>query len=130
LRLYLGPRPLAVTGMESLGIDAIIDDRNIILRNPIGTDNFPLYLLRDGQDLPIRLWSKLKSLNSKDTAVIETESMPEPAQDPFSLSHLFQEYSMGSTTAPQDILRYHSPETYQHVASVRENCLWTKEGEA
>jgi len=37
---------------------------------------------------------------------------------------------MGSTTAPQDILRYHSSETYQHVASVRENCLRSKEGEA
>ncbi len=37
---------------------------------------------------------------------------------------------MGSTTAPQDILRYHSPETYQHVASVRENYLRSKEGEA
>lgn len=37
---------------------------------------------------------------------------------------------MGSTTAPQDILRYHSPETYQHVAPVRENHLRSKEGEA
>jgi hypothetical protein len=70
--------------MESLGIDAIIDDRNIILRNPIGADNFPLYLLRDCQNLPIRLWAKLKSLNRKDTTVIETESMPEPTQDPSS----------------------------------------------
>ncbi len=37
---------------------------------------------------------------------------------------------MRPTSAPEDILRYHPPETYQHVASVRENCLRSKEGEA
>jgi hypothetical protein len=103
--------------MEAIVVYAIVDDNHLVGWNRIVSDDIPLYFLRYGNDFRRSCFSILPALEGQQTAVIDTDPLPEtPARAPFP-AQAFEKSTMRAATTAQNILAQQASETDDHITT-------------
>ncbi len=103
--------------MKAAGINAVMNNQNSLLGNPVDFDEFSFRLIADRDDFATVF--DLQVFDAHYEAMIEADRVPELSENTAVFSHLFQQEFSWASAASKNVLGKDAVEAHDDIAIVR-----------